>query len=168
MVPYSPYLYQKYQCDINVEKICTSVKSVKYLYKYTYKGCDRASLTISVDEVKRYLDTIYVGSPKEYWRLFEFAIGDKSYAIEWLAVNLPDRQVVNHTERGEADALEQEKAARTAGKISGSLKINHRYANLFPKWRCGDKITMANIIGWTEKRFFLLLFCFMSKYLVVL
>src|SRR5439155_7405394 len=33
IVPYNPYLCQKYNCHINVE-ICSSIRSVKYLYKY--------------------------------------------------------------------------------------------------------------------------------------
>jgi len=33
VVPYNPFLIKKYNCHINVE-ICSSVKSVKYLYKY--------------------------------------------------------------------------------------------------------------------------------------
>ena len=37
IVPYNPLLTKKYQAHINVE-ICATVKSVKYLYKYIYKG----------------------------------------------------------------------------------------------------------------------------------
>jgi hypothetical protein len=31
----------RYQCHINVE-VCSSITVVKYLYKYVYKGHDRA------------------------------------------------------------------------------------------------------------------------------
>ena len=37
MVPYNPYLCQKYNCHINVEA-CMTIAAVKYLYKYIYKG----------------------------------------------------------------------------------------------------------------------------------
>ena len=37
VVPYNPYLLLKYDAHINVE-VCTTIKSVKYLYKYVYKG----------------------------------------------------------------------------------------------------------------------------------
>ena len=41
IVPYNPYLSKKYRCHINVEA-CSSVKASKYLFKYIYKGNDRA------------------------------------------------------------------------------------------------------------------------------
>ena len=43
VVPHSPYLLRKYDCHINVEA-CVSIKSVKYLYKYVYKGNDAANI----------------------------------------------------------------------------------------------------------------------------
>ena len=52
IVPYNPYLCQKYDCHINVE-ICSSIRSVKYLYKYVYKGQDRVIVSIEdQDEIK--------------------------------------------------------------------------------------------------------------------
>ena len=36
-------LLQKYDCHINVED-CVSIKSLKYLYKYVYKGHDAANI----------------------------------------------------------------------------------------------------------------------------
>ena len=41
VVPYNPYLSRKYAAHINVE-VSTSLKSLKYLYKYVYKGFDKA------------------------------------------------------------------------------------------------------------------------------
>lgn len=43
VVPYSPYLAQKYNAHINVE-VCATIKSVKYVYKYILKGYDRAQV----------------------------------------------------------------------------------------------------------------------------
>ena len=45
IVPYNPMLSRKYQCHINVE-ICSSIKSIKYLFKYIYKGPDQIEQTI--------------------------------------------------------------------------------------------------------------------------
>lgn len=63
IVPYNPYLSTRYQAHINVE-VCASVKSVKYLFKYVYKGHDCASFGVKNtneenDEVQAYLNTRY-------------------------------------------------------------------------------------------------------------
>jgi hypothetical protein len=59
VVPYNPWLLLKYDCHINVE-ICSSIKSIKYLYKYVYKGPDRVAMEVhgrsSVDEIQQYVD----------------------------------------------------------------------------------------------------------------
>jgi hypothetical protein len=54
----------RYNCHINVEIYC-SIKSVKYLYKYIYKGHDRASYSVEpkengkkvINEIKWYKDS---------------------------------------------------------------------------------------------------------------
>jgi hypothetical protein len=45
VVPYNPYLIRTFNFHINVEE-CSSIKSVKYLFKYIYKGHDRASVAV--------------------------------------------------------------------------------------------------------------------------
>lgn len=51
VVPYNPGLLMLYNCHINVEA-CSSIKAVKYLFKYVYKGHDRASFSVdAVDTV---------------------------------------------------------------------------------------------------------------------
>ena len=50
VVPHSPYLLLKYDCHINVET-CVSMKGIKYLYKYCFKGPDRAMAAV-VPETK--------------------------------------------------------------------------------------------------------------------
>ena len=65
IVPYNPYLLQYFNCHINVEA-CASIKSVKYLFKYVYKGHDRASIHMEdadnqrsnepVDEINQFRD----------------------------------------------------------------------------------------------------------------
>ncbi|AQK71525.1 hypothetical protein ZEAMMB73_Zm00001d016710 [Zea mays] len=63
VVPYNPYLLRLFNCHINVEA-CGSIEAVKYLFKYIYKGHDRASVAVTdankadgdVDEIKQYRD----------------------------------------------------------------------------------------------------------------
>ncbi|XP_021766979.1 uncharacterized protein LOC110731425 [Chenopodium quinoa] len=42
VIPYNPYLSSLFDCHLNVE-VCSTIKAVKYLYKYVYKGHDRVS-----------------------------------------------------------------------------------------------------------------------------
>jgi hypothetical protein len=79
-VSHNPYLCLRYNCHINVEA-CVNVNSIKYLYKYAYKGADRATATlhgvrtdanamrldehinpIFRDEIKALLDALYISS----------------------------------------------------------------------------------------------------------
>ena len=45
--PYNLWLSKKFDAHINVE-ICSSVKSIKYLFKYVYKRYDCATLELRV------------------------------------------------------------------------------------------------------------------------
>ena len=45
IVPYNPYLSRKYRAHINVE-VCASVRAVKYIHKYIYKGNDRTTVEL--------------------------------------------------------------------------------------------------------------------------
>ncbi|XP_021736252.1 uncharacterized protein LOC110702815 [Chenopodium quinoa] len=60
VVPYNPWLLLKYDCHINVE-ICSSIKSVKYLYKYVHKGVDRVSMEVRAgadnNEIQQFVDS---------------------------------------------------------------------------------------------------------------
>lgn len=82
VVSYNEFLLAKFNCHINVE-ICSTVRSVKYIYKYVYKGHDCATLqfgrvtannneTVQVDEIESFLNGRYVGSTEANWRIFEY------------------------------------------------------------------------------------------------
>ncbi|GBN56469.1 hypothetical protein AVEN_254176-1 [Araneus ventricosus] len=90
----------QFNAHINVE-VCASVKSVKYLYKYVYKGDDAASVRfqsndglLNNDEILTFLDGRYVSAPEAMWRLNEFFLSEKSHVILRLAVHLPNQQKV--------------------------------------------------------------------------
>ncbi|KAI5421655.1 hypothetical protein KIW84_045183 [Lathyrus oleraceus] len=73
VVPYNPWLLLKYDCHINVE-ICSSIKSIKYLYKYVYKGPDRVAMEVHkgsyMDEVQQYVDARWICAPEALWKIF--------------------------------------------------------------------------------------------------
>lgn len=78
VVPYNPYLLRMYNCHINVE-VCSSIKAVKYLFKYIYKGHDRASVTQgeadsngNIDEIQQYRDARWITPPEALWRIYSF------------------------------------------------------------------------------------------------
>jgi len=67
------------------------VSTVKYLYKYVYKGHDRAAVVIEgPDEIQQYLDACYVSASEAAWRLFAFKLHDDFPSVTRLQVHLPD------------------------------------------------------------------------------
>src|SRR6185295_17724615 len=102
VVPHNLYLCTKYHAHINV-KICSSISAVKYLFKYVYKGHDRASIEMTstdnaeqpVDlpnEIKLYLDARYVSASEASWRIFHYRLRDEKPDIQRLQVHLPNQQ----------------------------------------------------------------------------
>ena len=84
-------------------KICNSILAIKYLYKYIYKGHDRATVTLSqtmnhqisdtpdpVDEIKMYLDARYISASESIWRIFHYKMHNYTPNIQRLAVHLPN------------------------------------------------------------------------------
>jgi hypothetical protein len=140
IVPYNPYLTKKFKAHINVEA-CTSIKSVKYLFKYVYKGHDCASIEVTEEnhdhnEVKMYLDARYVSAPEAYWRLSSFKMYNHSHSIIRLALHLPDHQPVvfqagNHAEAAEA-ASRKDTSLTAFFKRNASHPTEYTYKE-FPK-----------------------------------
>lgn len=99
VVPYNPYLLRKYNAHINVE-VCTTVKSVKYIYKYIYKGYDACTViiaeegTMQYDEVASFLNARYVGSTEAAWRIFENKMHYQSHTVIKLDCHLENQQTV--------------------------------------------------------------------------
>jgi hypothetical protein len=81
VVPYNPCLLRTFNCHINVEAY-ESIKSVKYLFKYIYKGHDRASVVMretdkadekgNIDEIKQYRDAWWLMPLEALWRIYGF------------------------------------------------------------------------------------------------
>lgn len=89
-----------------------TVKSVKYIYKYVYKGHDRASVEMrssgregqtengvavqveGEDEIKQFLDARYVSASEACWRIFHYSLHKKYPSHQRLQIHLEGQQNV--------------------------------------------------------------------------
>ena len=83
VVPYSPILSKMFQAHINVES-CQSVKSIKYICKYVYKGSDQAVFGLegnqqNHDEVEKFQMGRYISTNEAIWRILNFQIHERYY-----------------------------------------------------------------------------------------
>ena len=71
IVPYNPYFLMRYNCHINFEW-CSSIRSVKYLFKYIFKGHDIADEKIqgqlNHDEIDQFINGRCVSSFESIYR----------------------------------------------------------------------------------------------------
>ncbi|AQK78258.1 hypothetical protein ZEAMMB73_Zm00001d035059 [Zea mays] len=87
VVPYNPYLLRLFNCHINVEA-CGSIKAVKYLFKYIYKGHDQA-----------------------LWRIYGFELSQISPPVMQLQLHLPNMHMVTFHERQMVERVVNRKGA---------------------------------------------------------
>ncbi|XP_078433135.1 uncharacterized protein LOC144704557 isoform X1 [Wolffia australiana] len=116
VVSYNMYLCKVFNCHINVE-ICSSIQSVKYLYKYVYKGHDRIQAKLSTkvllvtdailrapqnitsnDEAQQYLDARYVSTSEAFWRICKFSMQKMYPSVYALQVHDENMQSVVYAE----------------------------------------------------------------------
>ena len=115
VVPYNPYLLLKFNAHINVE-ICSTVSAVKYLYKYVYKGHDRAIIEFkavgenvetaeakSVNEISQYLEGRYVSATEACYRIFAYELHANMPHVLRLALHTKDRQPVYFSEQDDLE-----------------------------------------------------------------
>lgn len=121
VVPYNAYLSEKYRAHINVE-VCSSFSAVKYLYKYVYKGHDRALVRVQRvdvaqegggggggaaprDELQEYVDGRYVSASEACSRIFSFPMHKELPNVVCLPVHCEGEQVVYFEEGEEMQLL---------------------------------------------------------------
>ncbi|XP_042979937.1 uncharacterized protein LOC122310117 [Carya illinoinensis] len=82
VVPYNPYLLATFDCHINVE-ICSTIKAVKYLYKYVYKGHDRVAFNLiseqtnqQIDEIQQFQSARWIAPPEAMWKIYGFIVNE--------------------------------------------------------------------------------------------
>ncbi|XP_058799382.1 uncharacterized protein LOC131668913 [Phymastichus coffea] len=168
IVPHCPELLKMFNCHINVE-IVSSVRAVKYLYKYIYKGHDAATVTIghentastntiNHDEATNFIETRYVGPVESCYRILSKTLQDKSHSVERLPVHLPNQQcvVISNDESNFIENLNQ-----ASSKLLDYFKLNIENENA----RCylysdipsfftykKEKIDGVSVTKWTTRK----------------
>ena len=126
VVAYVAYLLFKYDCHINVEAVF-SIKSIKYIYKYVYKGHDRITMGFgeSVDEVQMYLDSRYVSSCEALWRIYQFSMHEEKPNIVRLQVHLLNQQTL--VWNSDTSTMEQVLEGSKDSTLMAWFKANAKY-----------------------------------------
>ena len=121
IVPYSPFLSLKFDCHINIE-LCLSPTSAKYLYKYAYKGADRAMVraevgddNMSKDEITDFEDLRSVGSSEAAWQILNFNITKKCPAVYALRCHLEEENHVVFDMESAETSIEQQRNTELTG-----------------------------------------------------
>ena len=136
VVPYNPYLTLKFNAHINVE-ICNSIKSIKYLYKYVFKGHDKLSVNlveannnpnlrvltpeeqlaenaVHINEIKSFVESRYVSGCEALWRINGFKMSGMDPNVVRLQIHLPNQQVITYLPGQEEEALATVKPTQLA------------------------------------------------------
>ena len=129
VVPHCKWLIWKYRCHINVECIA-SIKAIKYIYKYVYKGHDCTTMEFGncEDKVKMYLDAHYVSACEGCWCLYYFWMHEEKPAIVHLQVHTEDEQLVtwnNEVAENLQEVLENQGSRDTTP--TAQFKANQEY-----------------------------------------
>ena len=126
VVPYNAWLLQKYESHINVEW-CASIKAVKYLYKYIFKGVDHSTISLQrvtdrvrldvvsasqQDEIAKFENCRYLGASESCWRLFEFPIQQRNPSVECLLIHLPNQQRIVFDPNNAEQVLQQAQSTK--------------------------------------------------------
>jgi hypothetical protein len=156
VIPYNPYLLRLFNCHINVEA-SGSIKAIKYLFKYIYKGHDRASVAVrdannangDVDEIKQYRDARWVTPPEAIWRIFSFDLSQNSPRVMQLQLHLENMHMVSFHECAKVNPVVQHPGAdrstlrhilRQIGhtrRLGASFIMTFLSGTLCSKARCG-------------------------------
>ena len=110
VVPYCPYLLLRYGAHVNVE-ICCSVQSVKYLFRYIYKGHDRQmvradDLVRADNEIEAFQDLRSIGASEACWRLLDMPMSQRLPNVVALQVHLEGQQLVLFEDGQERQAIQ--------------------------------------------------------------
>ncbi|XP_044578930.1 uncharacterized protein LOC123261402 [Cotesia glomerata] len=154
VVPYNPELLKAFNRHINVEVVC-SITVVKYLFKYVYKGHDKAVIIVNgsipntteeahashdsrddpdnfntvndYDEIRNFVDARYVGPVEAVWSIISKDLQDKSHSIIRLPVHLPNEQSITINDNCTKEELQE--ALEKKSMLIDFFKLNERDPN---------------------------------------
>jgi hypothetical protein len=111
-------------------KCVLSLKYIKYIYKYVYKGHDCTTMQFGnyQDEIKLYLDTCYISASEVFWHISQLLIHQEKPHIVCLQVHLPGQHLVSWRENDNAplQAIITQ-AGSKATTLMGYFKANEKY-----------------------------------------
>jgi len=129
VVPHNPYLTKMFNAHINVE-VSAGIRSVKYLFKYVYKGPNRVTAVITgpINEIRQYIDARYLSTAEGVDSLLLF----KKH-MEWplatrLVVHLLRQHNVNFNENENLAAMVK-RAAHQKTTLTAYFAYNAQNAN---------------------------------------
>ncbi|EUC59155.1 DNA helicase-like protein, putative [Rhizoctonia solani AG-3 Rhs1AP] len=139
VVPYNPYLSRRYDCHINVETCC-GICAIKYIFKYVYKGHDRASIELRrrilhgpqqnngeqqgrPDEIKIQLDSRWVSAYEGLWRIYCCRLHHEQPSIIRLQVHLEGQQMITFQADESLEDVVRNRADQDT-PLTGFFKLN--------------------------------------------
>ncbi|XP_028092146.1 uncharacterized protein LOC114292392 [Camellia sinensis] len=116
-----------------------SVTSVKYLYKYVYKGPDRVALEVrqgpNYDEVQHFIEFIngrWVCALEALWKTFKFPMTKMTPSVECLQIHLLNKQQVRfYTFQDITNVLGDEYYSRTMLTQFFQLNVDNETVNRY-------------------------------------
>jgi hypothetical protein len=99
VVPYNPWILMMFNAHCNVQ-VCCSKACIGYLYKYVFKGVDRAAMGFQridkdtgevekSDKLQEYLDGRYVSAAEAAWRVMGYAMYEMTHTVDVIECHLP-------------------------------------------------------------------------------
>ena len=100
---------------MNVELCISRVGSIKYLFKYVFKGSDQVTVELlggskyeqsrnnsksvpTIDEIRHYQDARYISASAAAWRLFPLLMVEHEPSVERLEVHIGGHYIIYYKE----------------------------------------------------------------------
>ena len=123
VIPFCAVLARKYKMHINVEA-CTSSRVVKYLFKYCFKGNDKATLDFEADQIKEFLEMRSICPAEALAGFFQYETTYNSNQVNHLHIHLPGEQNVVFNSYDDDERLEHVAAAGQHTMLTAFFHLN--------------------------------------------